>query len=54
MCYQGNCVNSATLYNNNVVVNTNPCIPNPCKNGGFCFQNATTVYCGCGKKYNGI
>ena len=56
MCYQGNCVNSAPYFSN--VAIGNPCIPNPCQNGGLCIQNATTstLYCRCSanKIYTGI
>ena len=56
MCYQGNCVNSA-LYLKNATLG-NPCVPNPCQNGGICVQNATTasLFCKCsaGKTYIGM
>ncbi len=47
MCYQGNCINSAIMFNN--FITGNPCIPNPCQNGGTCMQNSTTgsLFCKC-------
>ena len=55
MCYRGNCVNSASLFNNAL---NDPCNPNPCQNGGSCMKNATTstLFCKCagGVTYSGI
>jgi hypothetical protein len=33
----------------NKSINGNPCIPNPCQNGGICMQNSTTgsLFCKC-------
>ena len=47
MWYQGNCVNSAIIFNNSYVAN--PCCPNPCQNWGVCVQNTSTgsLFCKC-------
>ena len=39
MCYQSQCVNSASILNN--IITSDPCEPNPCNNGGICTKNAT-------------
>ena len=55
MCYQGNCVNSASFFK--TVVVSDPCNPNPCQNRGICIKNSTTssVFCHCspGSSYKG-
>ena len=56
MCYQAKCVDASTvMFNRNIT--TDPCVPNPCQNGGICLQNATTssLFCRCPyrKKYGG-
>jgi hypothetical protein len=50
MCYQGNCVDSAIMFNNTYI--PNPCDPNPCQNNGICMQNSTTgsLFCKCKPK----
>ena len=41
-CYQGQCVDSSTI-NIPTIIQINPCLPNPCQNGGVCVSDSTTV-----------
>lgn len=56
MCYRATCVDASTVVSN-INITANPCIPNPCKNGGICVQNITTssLFCKCpyGKNFSG-
>ena len=47
MCYQANCVDGSKILKNKTLVN--PCVPNPCQNGGVCYQNLITglLFCNC-------
>ena len=55
MCFRGNCVRAAPYFSNDSL--DDPCIPNPCQNGGICTKNITTssLFCKCpsGVSYSG-